>query len=77
MVLKEENNFIQEEINTILKTINVSTSQNKKIFKTKAVEESGMGVYQYNIAKNLGKSKAAYNRIKNQKSAEALSLTLG
>lgn len=77
MIQNEESNFIQEEISTILKKIHFSSKQNRIIFKTKAVEESGMGMYEYKIARNLGRSKAAYNKIKNEKSAEVLTLKMG
>ncbi|MGB5823380.1 MAG: hypothetical protein WBH44_04865 [Proteocatella sp.] len=70
MIQKEESDFIQEEINAILKTLDFSSRQNRTIFKTKAVGESGMGAYEYKIAQNLGKSKAAYDRIKNQGSSQ-------
>ena len=59
--------YTQEELDAIVKVIARTVYDNAEELAKMAVEETGMGVYEDKVVKNIGKSKTIYNNLKDKK----------
>lgn len=64
---KEFEKFNQEQVDACVKAIARVIYENAEYFAKMAVEETGMGVYEDKVKKNLGKSKVIWNNLKTKK----------
>lgn len=60
--------YSQEEVDACVRAIGKVVADNAALLAREAVEETGMGVYEDKIAKNSGKAKAVWYRLKGVKS---------
>ncbi|WP_312811801.1 aldehyde dehydrogenase family protein [Sedimentibacter sp.] len=65
---KEIENFTQEQVDAIVKVVAKTIFDNAEALAKIAVEETGMGVYEHKVAKNLGKARIIWNSLKSKKS---------
>lgn len=65
---KEFEAYTQAEVDAIVKAMAKVVYDNAELLAREAVEETGMGVYEDKVAKNRGKSKNIWNRLKNKRS---------
>ncbi len=63
-----EKNFSQEKVDEVVRAIGKVVYDNAEELAKRAVEESGMGVYEDKVAKNQGKSRIIWNSLKGKKS---------
>ena len=60
--------YSQEQVDTLVRAIGKFVYDNAEDLAKRAVEESGMGVYEDKVAKCYGKSKNIWNSLKGKKS---------
>src|SRR5699024_2596692 len=65
---KEFETYSQEKVDEAVKAIGLAIYNKGEELARLAVDETGMGKYEDKIAKNKGKAKAVWYRIKDQKS---------
>ena len=64
--------YSQEQVDTLVRAIGKFVYDNAEDLAKRAVEESGMGVYEDKVAKCYGKSKNIWNSLKGKKSVGIL-----
>lgn len=64
---KESEQYSQAEIDKIVKSMAEESVRTAEILAQAAMEETGIGVYEHKIVKNLFAAKKVYNRIKDMK----------
>src|SRR6476659_9992635 len=60
--------FPQEKVDAIVKGIGKYVYDNAEMLARKAVDETGIGVYEDKILKNKGKARIIWNNLKDKKS---------
>src|SRR6476661_3938776 len=60
--------FTQERVDAIVRGIGKYVYDNAELLARMAVDETGIGVYEYKILKNKGKARAIWNNLKDKKS---------
>src|SRR5256714_13273627 len=60
--------FSQEQVDAIVKGIGKYVYDNADMLARMAVDETGLGVYEYKILKNKGKARVIWNNLKDKKS---------
>ncbi len=60
--------FNQQQVDQVVKEIGKVVYDNAELLARMAVDETGMGVYEDKVAKNLGKAKVIWNDLKDKKS---------
>lgn len=64
--------YSQEQIDKIVRMLGKVVFDNAEMLAQLAVEETGMGVYKYKVAKNMGKPRMIWNDLKTKKSVGVL-----
>ncbi len=64
---KQFETFDQQQVDACVKAIARVIYENAEYFAKMAVEETGMGVYEDKVKKNMGKSKVIWNNLKTKK----------
>lgn len=60
--------YTQEQVDALVRVIGKVVYDNAEMLAREAVDETRMGVYEDKVAKNQGKSRTIWNRLKNKKS---------